>query len=144
MATDLSKIFEEEFAPKSTSSVDMTNIFNEELAPSQYSTINDDKVGTVREDIPGINSREDAMKFAASMGFSDTYRGIKQFVGFGEEEMKADQEKLNRIFANKEYGRSALGAYMGGVVADPFGWVIPVAKAKSVSSLVKQGITFGP
>ena len=29
MATDLSKIFEEEFAPKSTSSVDMTNIFNE-------------------------------------------------------------------------------------------------------------------
>lgn len=143
MATDLSKIFEEEFAPKSTSSVDMTNIFNEELAPSQYSTINDDKVGTVREDIPGINSREDAMKFAASMGFSDTYRGIKQFVGFGEEEMKADQEKLNRIFANKEYGRSALGAYMGGVVADPFGWVIPVAKAKSVSSLVKQGITFG-
>lgn len=143
MATDLSKIFEEEFAPKSTSSVDMTNIFNEELAPSQYSTINDDKVGTVREDIPGVNSREDAMKFAASMGFSDTYRGIKQFVGFGEEEMKADQEKLNRIFANKEYGRSALGAYMGGVVADPFGWVIPVAKAKSVSSLVKQGITFG-
>jgi hypothetical protein len=143
MATDLSKIFEEELIPKSTSNVDMTEIFNQELAPSEYSTINEDKVGTVREDVPGINSRDEAMKFAASMGFSDTYRGIKQFIGFGEQEMKADQNKLNNIFANKEYGRAALGAYMGGVVADPFGWVIPVAKAKSVSSLVKQGIAYG-
>lgn len=118
MATDLSKIFEEEFTPKSTSNVDMTEIFNQELAPSEYSTINEDKVGTVREDVPGINSRDEAMKFAASMGFSDTYRGIKQFIGFGEQEMKADQNKLNNIFANKEYGRAALVAYMGGVVAD--------------------------
>ena len=129
---DITKILEEQTTPPNRSTIDMSNMFDEETAPSEYSTINEDKVGTVREDVGGL-SRKEAMAFAGSMGFADTYRGIKQIFCIGEETMKQDQAKLNRIFANKDYGRAALGAYMGGVVADPFGWVIPVAKAKSIS-----------
>ena len=139
---DISKILDEEMTPPSQSTVDMSNMFNEETTPSQYSTINEGKVGTVREDVSGL-SRKEALSFAGSMGFADTYRGIKQIVGIGEETMKQDQAKLNRIFANKDYGKAALATYMGGVIADPFGWVIPVAKAKSISSLVKQGMAYG-
>lgn len=139
---DITKILEEQTTPPNRSTIDMSNMFDEETAPSEYSTINEDKVGTVREDVGGL-SRKEAMAFAGSMGFADTYRGIKQIFSIGEETMKQDQAKLNRIFANKDYGKAAVAAYMGGVIADPFGWVIPVAKAKSISSLVKQGMAYG-
>jgi hypothetical protein len=147
MAIDLQKILEEEMVSNSASNVNMTDMFNKEFAPSEYSTVNEDKVGTIREDVPGIGSRKEALQYAATMGFADTYRGLKQIIykqtGVDDTQLKADQAKLNRIFANKDYGKEALGAYMGGVIADPFGWVIPLAKAKSVGSLVKQGITYG-
>ena len=139
---DISKILDEEMTPPSQSTVDMSNMFDEETTPSQYSIINEGKVGTVREDVSGL-SRKEALSFAGSMGFADTYRGIKQIFSIGEETMKQDQAKLNRIFANKDYGKAALATYMGGVIADPFGWVIPVTKAKSISSLVKQGMAYG-
>jgi hypothetical protein len=139
---DITSILEEETTSPNRSTVDMSNMFDEETAPSEYSTINEDKVGTIREDVGGL-SRKEAIAFASSMGFADTYRGIKQIFSIGEETMKQDQAKLNRIFANKDYGKAAVAAYMGGVIADPFGWVIPVAKAKSISSLVKQGMAYG-
>ena len=145
MAVDFNSILEEEIKQnnKPRTDIDFQNIMEEEAKPSQYNNINTGNIGTTNESIPDINSKKEAMQFAATMGFADTYRGIKQIFSLSEEQMKRDQAKLNQIFANKEYGRAAFGAYMGGVVADPFGWVIPVAKAKSVSSLVKQGVAFG-
>ena len=145
MSVDFNSILQEEIRQQNPSQadIDFKSIMEEETKPSQYNNINTGNIGTINESIPDINSKKEAMQFAATMGFADTYRGIKQIAGLGEEQMKRDQAKLNRIFANKEYGRAAFGAYMGGVVADPFGWVIPVAKAKSISSLVKQGIAFG-
>ena len=123
--------------------VDVKDIFKEEFAPSKYSNINNLNIGTTSENVDGIGSEIEAMQFAASMGFADTYRGIKQLAGIDESEMQSDQKKLNRIFANKSYGKAALASYMGGVIADPFGWVIPVAKAKSIYDMTKLGVKYG-
>lgn len=137
----LFNVFEEEFSPEKKQAD--FSVFDEEFRDTPYSTINQELIGTENNEIPGIESESEAIKFAGSMGFADTYRGLKQLSGFDEEEMKADQAKLNRILANKDFGGKAFAAYVGGVVADPFGWVIPIAKAKSVTQLVKQGIAYG-
>ena len=109
----------------------------------QYDTIINNKIGTDPNNVPGISNEREAMAFAGTMGMLDTYRGIKQYFNIDEEQMRIDQKKLNAIFANKDYGGKAFATYMGGVIADPAGWVIPLAKAKSVASLVKQGVAYG-
>ena len=48
---DITKILEEQTTTPNRSTIDMSNMFDEETAPSEYSTINEDKVGTVREDV---------------------------------------------------------------------------------------------
>jgi len=108
-----------------------------------YEALDNGNIEVDDNEIPGIENEADAMQFAATMGFADTYRGLKQLAGFDENQMRLDQKKLNAIFRNKDYGGKAFAAYAGGVVADPVGWVMPIAKAKSVSSLVKQGIAYG-
>ena len=144
MASGITQIFdglkEEKPVVDNTS---INNIFDNEFAPSEYSNVNELNIGTTPGDVEGIGSQTEAMQFAASMGFADTYRGLKQWVGINEEEMRNDQQRLNRIFANKSYGKAALASYMGGVIADPFGWVIPVAKAKSVYDMAKLGVKYG-
>jgi len=114
----------------------------EEKIFTNYDAINNDEVATENNDLGGMTERE-ALGFAMGMGTFDTYRGLKQIFGIDEEEMRLDQKRLNAIFKNKDYGGKALAVYMGGVVADPFGWVMPIAKAKSISSLIKQGAMYG-
>ncbi len=112
-------------------------------AGSDYEAITNNNIAVDTGNVEGIDNEAEAMAYAATLGFTDTYRGVKQFIGLDEEQMRIDQKRLNTIFRNKEYGGKALAAYMGGVVADPAGWIIPLAKAKSVSQMVKQGIAYG-
>ena len=112
-------------------------------AGSNYEAILNNEIGIDSQSVPGINNEKEALAFAGTMGMLDTYRGVKQYFGFDEKEMKADQRKLNAIFRNKDYGGKAFATYMGGIIADPAGWIIPLAKAKSVASMVKQGVAYG-
>jgi len=131
-----------------TSGPAITNPTDEQMfdkinAGSKYEAVMNNNIGVDSGNVEGIANEAEAMAFAGTLGFTDTYRGVKQFLEFDEKEMAKDQRKLNRIFRNKEYGGKALAAYMGGIVADPAGWIIPLAKAKSVASMVKQGVAYG-
>jgi hypothetical protein len=88
-------------------------------------------------------TREGAVAFAAGKGFFDTFRGIKQILGVDEERMAEDEAKLNQIFEHPEHGTAARIAYMGGLVADPVGWLVPVSKARTVAKLAKVGLAWG-
>ena len=118
-------------------------MFDKINAGSKYEAIQNNNIAVDSGNVAGIENEAQAMAYAGTLGFTDTYRGVKQLFNIDEEQMAIDQKKLNSIFRNKEYGGKALAAYMGGVIADPAGWIIPVAKAKSVASMVKQGIAYG-
>jgi len=86
-------------------------------------------------------SASDAMWFAGKLGFYDSARGIGQLagkagldIGQDEDEMAADQAKLNRLIQSPEYGKRVLGAYFGGLVADPITWALPIAKLKHIGT----------
>ena len=97
-------------------------------------------------------SKAEALKYAAKMGASDSFRGIQQFgarvLGMDEatEELKRKDRTLQQILDNEEYGSQAMAAFLGSaVVADPLGYV-PIAgwiskgkKAKSIWELTKYG-----
>jgi len=117
--------------------------YKNNFADTPYVNINNGKMATLNNKIPGIETEMDAVKFAATMGLADTYRGVKQILGVDEQQMREDQRKLNMILANKDFGTAAFAAYAGSLVADPAGWFLPIAKAKSISQLVKLGVTYG-
>jgi len=118
-------------------------MFDKINAGSKYEAIQNNNIAVDSGNVAGIENEAQAMAYAGTLGFTDTYRGVKQLFNIDEEQMAIDQKKLNSIFRNKEYGGKALATYMGGIIADPAGWIIPVAKAKSVASMVKQGIAYG-
>jgi len=86
---------------------------------------------------------EDMISHAAKMGFGDTYRGVKQIFGLNEEEMKRDQQLLEKYLADEEHGGKVLAAYTAGLFGDPVGWLIPGMKAKNIASATKAGLVFG-
>jgi hypothetical protein len=88
-------------------------------------------------------SRWDAIKYAAKMGFLDTYRGVKQLLGLEEEEEAANQAKLNEYMNDPKFGNWATAAYFGGAVLDPAGWLIPATKAKTVGKMALYGLGTG-
>ena len=77
----------------------------------------------------------EAIAFAAQMGIVDTVRGVQQFTGIGAEEVDKQQQRLRRLMANEEYGGKVMAAYMGGVMADPVGWLLPFAKVYKAATL---------
>jgi len=97
-------------------------------------------------------SKSEALKYAAKMGASDSFRGIQQFgaklLGMDEatEELKRKDRTLQQILESEEYGSQAMAAFLGSaVVADPLGYV-PIAgwfskgkKAKNLWELTKYG-----
>ncbi len=108
----------------------------------------------VRENInPAYKlSKKEALKYAASMGTSDTLRGVGQILGesFGidalNEYLKEKDKKLSGILSNPEYGTEATAAFLSaGIVADPVsyvpivGWLAKGKKAKSLADLTKYG-----
>jgi len=103
--------------------------------------------------------KEEAMKYAVSMGASDSARGIGQLFGkageyFGwdglSEKLKEKDKKLKAILESEEYGKDAMIAFLGSaVVADPvsyvpiLGWLSKGKKAKNLMELTKYGAVSG-
>jgi len=86
---------------------------------------------------------QDKLAFVARMGLQDTWRGVKQLLGTDEEQMAADQRRLNTYLQNEEYGGSMMAAYTAGLFGDPIGWFIPGMKAKNIASAAKAGAIAG-
>ena len=84
-------------------------------------------------------SASDAMWFAGKLGAMDTVRGIGQLIpgDIFEEGMAESQAKLNSLMENPEYGGRVTAAYFGGLLADPVGWALPLAKIKNVGTGIK-------
>jgi hypothetical protein len=82
-------------------------------------------------------SASEAMWFAGSLGFGDTYRGVKQLTGYDEEQMAADQEKLNRLMDHPDYGGRVTAAYFGGLIADPVALALPISRLKHIGTGLK-------
>ena len=85
----------------------------------------------------------DKLAFASQMGFSDTYRGIKQLFGVDEDEMAEEQKRLHSYLKDPENGGAVQAAYIAGLFGDPVGWVIPGMKAKNAYSAAKAGMIVG-
>ena len=86
----------------------------------------------------GSTSLLDDISFAFGLGFKDTYRGVKQMAGINEEELKQQQQELYQKMQGENGGWVA-AAYFGGAILDPAGWLIPVAKTKTLYQLAKYG-----
>ena len=84
----------------------------------------------------------DAVAWAAWMGTLDTVRGVKQLVGWSAQE-EADQRLLNELMEHPEWGGSVKAAWMGGMILDPVGWVIPFAKVRTIGKMAVAGAAWG-
>ena len=93
------------------------------------------------EDIDGDMDLWEKVRFAAGLGFKDTYRGGKQILGFDQKQMKADQKKLYEYMENPDGSTNwaVAGAYFGSAILDPAGWLIPVTKARTLYKAAKYG-----
>lgn len=91
----------------------------------------------------GETTHAERLAFASRMGFSDSWRGIKQLLGSDEEEMKKEQERLNSYLQNEEYGGSIMAAYTAGLFGDPVGWFLPGLKARNAYKAAKAGAIAG-
>ena len=91
-------------------------------------------------------SANEARFFAGGLGFKDSVRGITQWAGFREEEMAQEQEQLEKLMADEEYGGSVKAAYYAGMLADPVGWALPVSRLKHLNTVRKfftKGVPLG-
>ena len=97
------------------------------------------------EDIDGDSTQWQKVAYASQLGFTDTYRGLKQIGGFEEEKMKADQENLYEFMKNPDGSTNwgVAGAYFGSAILDPAGWLLPVTKAKTLYQMAKWGFESG-
>jgi hypothetical protein len=86
----------------------------------------------------GSTSLWEDISFAFRLGFKDTYRGVKQMSGIDKEELKKEQQELYRKMQGENGGWIA-AAYFGGAILDPAGWLIPLAKTKTLYQLAKYG-----
>ena len=104
-----------------------------------------EKTEDLVEDIDGDSEQWQKVAFATQLGFTDTYRGIKQITGFEEEKMKADQKKLYEFMQNPDGSTNwgVAGAYFGSAILDPAGWLLPVTKAKTLYQMAKWGFVSG-
>ncbi len=93
------------------------------------------------EDIDGDSEQWQKVAYATQLGFTDTWRGVKQITGFEEEKMKADQKKLYEFMKNPDGSTNwgVAGAYFGSAILDPAGWLLPVTKAKTIYQMAKWG-----
>ena len=95
---------------------------------------------TIKEEAETYTEAE-AYAHAAWLGFSDTGRGVLQIAGVAEEGMKEDKEVLKAL--EKKYGAGITATYIGGMIADPVSWIIPVAKARTIGKLAWEGAKWG-
>ena len=100
-----------------------------------------EKTEDLVEDIDGDSELWKKVAFATQLGFTDTYRGVKQITGIQEKKMKADQKKLYEFMENPDGSTNwaVAGAYFGSAILDPAGWLIPITKAKTLYQAAKFG-----
>lgn len=77
------------------------------------------------------------------LGLTDTVRGVTQFAGgekvfFMDEDLKTQQEKLNKALQG-EGGGLVAAAYFGGAILDPLTWIIPVLRGRSLYKMALSG-----
>jgi hypothetical protein len=87
-----------------------------------------------------------AMAFAFGLGITDTVRGGQQIVGSEKNyltgrNMKDEQAKLKNLMDEKGFAVTA--AYFGGAILDPAGWLIPLAKARTLLKMGGYGMVSG-
>ena len=81
-----------------------TNLTNEDkIEPGLFDDLKPTNTEEDREDIDGDKDLWDKIAFATKLGFTDTYRGVKQIANVGKEEMKKDQEKLYQYMENQNF-----------------------------------------
>ena len=108
----------------------------------------DRKQSTFSDEIAAYDE-EKAVQYALGMGLMDTFRGVKQLADIDRDELAADQRILNALMENPEWGGSVKAAWLGGMIADPVGWLIPyskfrqLGKAARMGALALQGMTWG-
>ena len=129
---------------------DVKNIVIKQRAEKAGINVDDDedanpllKRRTVEEMDVSNYTKAEAIGFASRLGVTDTVRGVSQLTGIGAEESKKEQLMLNQLMKNKEYGGYVTAAYFGGLMADPVGWAIPFAKARSIWKMAKYGMVTG-
>ena len=66
-----------------------------------------------------------------SLGVTDTVRGVTQWAGYQEDEMREQEAHLNSLFDSEDYGNYAKAGYFLGLIADPVGWMLPAAKIRA-------------
>ena len=84
-----------------------------------------------------------AMAFAFGLGLTDTVRGGQQIAGLEKNyltgnNMKDEQTKLKNLMDEKGFAVTA--AYFGGAILDPAGWLIPLAKARTLVKMGQYGV----
>ena len=94
-------------------------------------------------DFDGNKSWWDAFSYGAKLGFTDTYRGVKQMAGADLDKMKLEQQELYARMQDDDYGFWTTAGYFGGALLDPITWIIPFAKAKTVYQMAKMGAVSG-
>jgi|TARA_R110002020_G_scaffold254156_2_gene467880 hypothetical protein len=88
-------------------------------------------------------SEKDAIAYAGSMGLQDTFRGIKQITGWGDQDQDFDQRVLNKLMEHPEWGGKVKASWMAGMLLDPAGWLVPVAKVRTFGKLAWHGAKWG-
>ena len=88
-------------------------------------------------------SKAEAISFAGERGILDTYHGVKQLMGIDNLSQKYEQRKLNKLMNHPEWGGQVKAAWMAGMILDPAGWLVPVAKARTVGKLAWHGAKWG-
>jgi len=84
------------------------------------------KPNVQKEDIDDDQDLWEKVKFATKLGFTDTYRGVKQIAGIDAEQMKADQKKLYEYMQDPDGSTNYMvaAAYFGSALLDPAGRTI--------------------
>ena len=84
-----------------------------------------------------------AIAWAGYMGTIDSIRGVKQIVGWDRSVEEKDQELLNTLMEHPEWGGKIKAAWFGGMILDPVGWLVPVAKARTAGKMAYYGFKWG-
>ena len=84
-----------------------------------------------------------AIAWAGYMGTIDSIRGAKQIVGWDRSVEEKDQELLNTLMEHPEWGGKIKAAWFGGMILDPVGWLVPVAKARTAGKMAYYGAKWG-
>ena len=96
-----------------------------------------------QENIYADWTEEGAIAWAGYMGTIDTIRGVKQIVGWDRSLEEKDQRLLNSLMEHPEWGNKVKAAWFGGMILDPVGWLVPIAKARTAGRLAWEGFKWG-